>query len=178
MCKIISPQVFDRSRARAGGSAAAPLLVLSPCFTDLGNLGRSTFAQAKHLSPFELAAVPFCSRPDRFSTEPAGFINRIYGIFSPPQICVGKPKIHLLPVNQLEAVCRQQIVWRREPACRQRSHEIADCARKFSGLKIFAGNFQKRCFVALKNLSKMGRTLYDLYRAQINPECRFLSATT
>jgi hypothetical protein len=64
MCKIISPQVFDRSRARAGGSAAAPLLVLSPCFTDLGNLGRSIFAQAKHLSPFELAAVSFCSRPD------------------------------------------------------------------------------------------------------------------
>jgi hypothetical protein len=59
-----SPQVFDRSRARAGGSAAAPLLVLSPGFTDLGNLGRSIFAQAKHLSPFELVAVSFCSRPD------------------------------------------------------------------------------------------------------------------
>jgi len=41
--------MFDRTRARACGSEAAQLLVLTSCW---------------HLSPFELAAVPFCSRPD------------------------------------------------------------------------------------------------------------------
>jgi len=77
-CQIIGPQVFDRSRARAGGSAAALLLVLSPCFTDFGNVGRSIFARAKHLSPFELAPVSFCSRPD---TRLQQDINEFMGFY-------------------------------------------------------------------------------------------------